>query len=156
MTIQRRWREVRRQVRLWLLLRLPAGLLVRPTEWFLALLCTLSGATILASIGRAPAVEATVWTPVYYGWGGALVLGGVSLLCGVTSISHHGEHGYVIRRLPCYKLGLRLLGYASLLYAAALVLANGWNSIVASAITLTFAATMGVRLLTVTTVQAVR
>lgn len=134
----------------WLLDHLPAGIVARPSEWFLAILCSLSGLTITTGLSNPGSVEALLWRPVYHAWGATLLVGGGALMCGLTSIRWVPDtERYLVTRVPCYRLGLKLLGLASLAYVVAILFAAGLNSAVAAAVTLAFAAMCGVRLLTI-------
>lgn len=135
------------QVRWWLIHHLPTGLLARPGEWFLAVLCFLSGLTILTGIARSASVAYLLPSVVYTGWGVCLVVGGAGLSCGLSSY-RRAPKGWVVTRVPCYRLGLRLLGIASSLYALCLLVAGGWSAFPAASITVAFAFMCGVRLLT--------
>lgn len=135
-------------MRTWLLARLPAGLIVHPAEWFLAFWCFLAGLIITTGLGKPGSVEKLLYRPVYIGWGVCLIVGSVALMAGLSSITWaRGTDLYVIRRIPIYKLGLRLLGLASLSYAVAIGIVGRWNGAVAVALTLAFAAMCGIRLL---------
>ncbi|RDZ49323.1 hypothetical protein C5C07_20355 [Haloferax sp. Atlit-4N] len=54
----------------------------------------------------------------------------------------------MITRVPGYRLGCRLLGLASYVYAGALLLVNQWEAFFPSMIVLTFGLVFTVRLLT--------
>lgn len=137
------------KIRSWLLSHLPAGLVAQPPEWFLATLCFLSGLVIVAGLGETNSVGKLLWRPVYMGWGISLVLGSIALMSGLSSIQWaRGTDIYTMKRVPAYKLGLRLLGLSSLAYAVAILVVVGWAGVVAAAITLAFAATCFIRLLT--------
>lgn len=135
------------RVRPWLLRKLPAGVIARPAEWFLALLCILSGSVQLASLGQSRSVM-TLLGPVFYvGWCVSLVIGGLAMTCGLSSY-RRAVTGWYIRRVPCYRFGLRLLGLASLTYGIAVLIAGGLNAAVAAASTLALSGMCAVRLLT--------
>src|SRR5580765_6856655 len=109
------------RMRDWFLSYLPAAIVVRPAEWFLAILCFLSGVSIVSGVSHPGAPEQLLWHPVYYIWGGSLLLGSVALMSGLSSIKWaRGTDLYTIRRIPAYRLGLRLLGWTSVAYAIAL------------------------------------
>lgn len=138
-------------MRQWFLRRLPAGVIARPAEWFLAIACSLSGLTIITGLGTPSSVHALLWHPVYYAWGATLMLGSLALMCGLTSIHwlNGPDQRYVITRTPCYRFGLRLLSLASLAYVVAVILAAGVNAPMAIFLPLAFAAMCQVRLLTI-------
>jgi hypothetical protein len=132
----------------WLLSHLPAGLIVHPAEWFLAMLCFLSGITIVTGVSRPGSVAKLLWHPIYEGWGISLLVGSIALIAGLSSIRWaRGTDLYTIKRVPIYKLGLRLLGLTSSAYAVAVLIAGRWNGTFSAAVTLAFAAMCAIRLL---------
>lgn len=135
-----------RHARLWLLEHLPAGVIARPIEWFVAILCLVSGATIVTGLATPQSVAVLLPDEVYLGWGVALVFGGLGLTCGLSSYRRVAG-GWVIARTPCYRLGLRLLGIASGLYTFAILYVGGWNGLPAAVFTTAFTLTCAVRLL---------
>lgn len=139
------------RVRAWLLAHLPAGVIARPSEWFLAIMCALSGVAIVAGVGEPRSIQALLWSPVYYGWGVSLMIGSFALAVGLTSIQWISGNplAFVITRVPAYRLGLRLLGLSSLAYTVAVIIATGVTQPIAALAPLAFAAMCGVRLLTV-------
>lgn len=134
----------------WLREHLPAGLLARPGEWFLASLCFLSGLTILAGGSKSTSVARLLPLGVYIAWGACLVIGGAALSCGLSSY-RRSPGGWIVTRVPCYRLGLRLLGLASGLYAFSMVWVAHFNAVPAASITTAFSGMCGVRLLTLGT-----
>lgn len=133
----------------WLLAHLPASLIVRTELWFLAVLCFLSGLVIVAGISHPDSVVALLWHPVYVAWGICLLIGSIALMAGLSSIKWApGTDLYIVKRIPIYKLGLRLLGLSSTAYAVAIGYVGRWNGILAVGITAAFAATCLIRLLT--------
>lgn len=138
----------RATIRLWLLDHLHAGLLARPAEWFLAFLCVLSGSTAVTRLADSTSVEALLPSLIYRLWGLCLVVGGLGLLCGLSSIRGLPDGRHVVTRLPCYRLGLRLLGLATAVYATALVIVAGAAAVFALPAILAFSAMCGIRLLT--------
>lgn len=138
------------RIRVWLLAHLPAGVIARPAEWFLAILLTLSGVTILAGLSDPPSIAALLAPVVYYGWGACMAIGGIAMISGLASARWvSGTDRYIITRVAVYVLGLRLLGLSSLAYALAILFVGGWNGLPAACITLSFTAMCGVRLLTI-------
>lgn len=131
----------------WLLDYLPAGLLARPGEWFLAVLCALSGLTILAGAAKPTSVAALLPQPIYIAWGACLVIGSASLMCGLASY-RRSPGGWIVTRIPCYRLGLRLLGLSAALYAATILYVAHLSAVFAAAMTLAFTGMCGIRLLT--------
>ena len=135
-------------VRHWLLARLPAGLVVHPAEWWLAVTLFLSGLVIVIGLGTPVSVARLLWHPVYFAWGVCLIVGSTALMSGLSSIQWAaGTDLYTIKRIPAYRLGLRLLGLASVAYAVAIAIVGGWDASVAVALTLAFAAMCFIRLL---------
>lgn len=131
----------------WLVDNLPAGLLARPGEWFLAVLCFLSGLTILTGAARPTSVALLLPEPIFIAWGVCLVIGSASLACGLSSY-HRSPGGWIVTRVPCYRLGLRLLGLSAGLYAVVVLYVAQLSAVFAAAITFSFAGMCGVRLLT--------
>jgi hypothetical protein len=132
----------------WLLDHLPPGVLNLPAEWLLAFACLLSGQAAITGFGRVNTISTLLYPPIYYAWGGCLVLGGVALVWGLASIRRI-PGGYVIARLAAYLLGLRLLGIASLAYAIAVLVVAGRVGIVAAATASAFAGMCAIRVLVV-------
>lgn len=137
------------RIRPWLLAHLPAGVKSLSAEWFLAILCLLTGQAILTGVGRSSSVELLLYPVAYYLWSACLLVGGLALISGLSSIRQVSDSEYVIRRTPVYLLGLRLLGTAAFFYAVAVLIINGWDAIVSAAVTLAFAGLCAVRILVV-------
>lgn len=131
----------------WLREHLPTGLLARPGEWFLSVLCFLSGLTILTGAAEPTSVAVLLPSAIYYAWGACLVIGGASLTCGLSSY-RRSPGGWIVTRVPCYRLGLRLLGLSSGLYALSVLWVAQLTAVIAAAVTLAFSGMCGVRLLT--------
>lgn len=131
----------------WLREHLPAGLLARPGEWFLAVLCALSGLTILSGAARPTSVARLLPDPMYIAWGTCLVIGSASLACGLASY-RRSPGGWIVTRVPCYRLGLRLLGLSAALFAASVLWVAQLNAIGSATFALAFSGMCGVRLLT--------
>lgn len=139
----------RERARLWLLSHLPAGLVARPAEWFLAVFCTFVGASILLGASNPQSVGRMMPEAIYYLWGACLVAGSVALAVGLSSIRWlRIPDQYITTRTEWYRLGLRLLGLAAAIYAVGLIRLAGMDALPAAALTLYFAITCGVRLLT--------
>ena len=137
----------RSRARIWLLTRMPAGLLWHPFEWFVAGLCVISGVISLAWHVDSASLDALLPHPFLKVWGAALLVGAIALMRGLSSIRAVSADRYVVTRVPAYRLGLRLLGLAVSVYIAALVLYAGWSGVVASIVPAAFVAMCGVRLL---------
>lgn len=136
-----------RGLRPWLLERLPAGLLARPAEWLLAVFCLFGGITIVTGLATPRSVARLLPHFVYLGWGAGLILGGMGLVCGLSSY-RRAPGGWIIRRFPCYRFGLRMLGMAAGMYTFALLFVGRLDGIPAALFTLAFALMCVVRLLT--------
>lgn len=147
--MSRLWlRQMPTLVRLWLLDHLPDGLLARPAEWLLASLCFLAGIPGLLGVARSPSLYDLLPFPFYRIWSLCLLLGGAGLACGLTSIRYVGDGRHIVTRVPCYRLGLRLLALASVVFAASLLVVAGSRGIPASIGPTLFAAFCFIRLLT--------
>jgi hypothetical protein len=135
-------------MRQWLLRRLPAGLIVHPAEWFLAVLCFQAGLVIVSGLSRPTSVSTLLWPPIYVAWGICLSSGSIALMVGLSSIRWApGTDLYTVKRIPAYKLGLRLLGLSSFAYAIGIGFLGHWNNVLSVALSLAFAGMCGVRLL---------
>lgn len=137
------------QARIWILDHLPPGVVERPAEWFLSLLSIVSGFGGLFGPVEQASLQALLPEALHRSWNVALIVGGVAMLSGLTSIRYVPNHnGYVITRLPGYRLGCRLLGLASFVYAGALLFVSGYAGFYLAMVTLTFGLVFTVRLLT--------
>lgn len=136
-----------KRARLWLLAHIPAGIIARPAEWFLAFLCIVSGIPILTDTAQPEPIAALLPSIVYYVWGACLTLGGVGMICGISSYRRSPD-GWTILRVSCYRLGFRLLGMASALYAVVILVAVGWDAVFQAFITMAFSLMCAIRLLT--------
>lgn len=131
----------------WLREHLPAGLLARPGEWFLAVLCALSGLTILTGAARPTSVARLLPPAIYIAWGACLVIGSASLACGLSSY-RRSPGGWLVTRVACYRLGLRLLGLSAALYAVVALYVAHLNAVSAATFAVAFSGMCGIRLLT--------
>lgn len=137
------------RARIWLIKRLPAGVLERPAEWFLSLLSIVSGIGGLIGPVEQASLAALLPEFLHRGWNLALVLGGVAMLSGLSSIRYLPDRmGYAITRLAGYRLGCRLLGLASYVYAGALLWVSGFDAFFPAMGVLVFGLVFTVRLLT--------
>lgn len=137
------------QARIWVLDHLPPGVVERPAEWFLSLLSIVSGLGGLFGPVEQASLQALLPEAVHRSWNVALIVGGVAMLSGLSSIRYlPGRNGYVITRLPGYRLGCRLLGLASFVYAGALLAVSGYEGFYPAMLTLAFGLVFTVRLLT--------
>lgn len=136
------------RLRLWLLDKLPDGLLARPAEWLLAALCFLAGIPGLFGVARSPSLYDLLPFPFYRVWCLCLILGGAGLMCGLTSIRDLPDGRHVVTRVPCYRLGLRLLALAMVVFAGALIVVAGERGIAAAVGPTLFASFCFIRLLT--------
>lgn len=134
----------------WTLRYLPPGLIARSMEAFIGVLCMFAGVGILADLSSPPAAEQFLADWQYGTWAVSLVTGGLALLFGVLSIEWiKPPLVFFVKRVAAYRLGLRLLSLATLLYAFAQMSAAGWNALPAATFTLYFSATCAIRLLTI-------
>lgn len=137
------------QARSWTLEHIPPGVRERPAEWFLGLLSIVSGLGGLFGPVEQASLEALLPDVIHRGWNVALVLGGIALISGLSSIRYiPDQRGYAITRLPGYRLGCRLLGLASYAYAGALLWTSGFDGFFPSMVVLVFGLVFTVRLLT--------
>lgn len=144
-----RMRRMNYRARLWMLMNLPAGMVVRPLEWFLAVVCAFSGLLILTGLSEPRSASALLPEPIYYLWGSALLVGSLFLICGLSSIRWlHIPDQSLVTRVPCYRLGLRLLGLSAGLLAIGQFAYVHWDALPSAGITLYFAVSCGIRLLT--------
>jgi hypothetical protein len=135
--------------RVWLIDHLPAGVLERPAEWFLALLSIISGAGGLFGPVEQASLDALLPAFLHRGWNLALVVGGIALISGLSSIRYIPDRrGYAITRLPGYRLGCRLLGIASYVYAGGLLWTARFDGFFPAMVVLVFGLVFTVRLLT--------
>lgn len=146
-----KWARVRctwHRFRLWLLAHLPEGVKAEPYAWFLALLCLVSGVPTVLRLSEPGPIQALLPPTLVTGWGACLIFGGLAMMCGLTSITSIPGGMHVVTRVPCYRLGLRLLGIASLVYAYAVASVVGMQGLGLAVILVLFAATNGIRLMT--------
>jgi hypothetical protein len=125
-------------VRVWLYHHIPPGLLWHPAEWFLSFLCALTGTISLTTGVRSGTLDQLLPAAPYRIWSAFLIIGAVALGRGLSSISWHESHQYVVTKVAPYRLGLRLLGLAVALYIAALYAYAGLDGFVASIVPLAF------------------
>lgn len=141
--LEARWRG-------WALRHLPAGFVTHGMEGFVGILCLVSGGGILSRISEPRAAEQFLDDPVYALWGGSLLIGGLALLIGVTSIRWvRIPIVYLIRRAEFYRLGLRLLAASTGLYGIAQIYYGGFDAVPAALLTLYFTFACTARLLAV-------
>lgn len=106
-------------------LRIPESIRYQPFELLLAVMCLISSVSTLLG---APSDRSALYRllPFWFvqTWALTLLIGSLALICGASSaVDLNGR--IVIRRVPCYRFGLRLLGAGSLVYGATLFLAAG-------------------------------
>ncbi|WP_432482604.1 hypothetical protein [Kineococcus esterisolvens] len=101
-----------------LLFRLPSSLLSAPFEVFAAVSSLVLGATILLGMTRPESLHTLLPGLVVGVWGGALVLGSVTLLAGLVRRDPEP---------PFMAAGLRLLGGLYGIYAVALLAVAGFH-----------------------------
>lgn len=145
-----RYRAMKQRTAQWLLTHLPFGLLARPGEWFITAVCAISGVTIVTGVGTINSVNDSLPRPIYYVWGVALLIGSFALACGLASITRlPNTNDYRVKRMACYRLGLRLLSRGAFLYAVCVLYVAHWSGVVAAGLAIVFAAMLSVRLLTI-------
>lgn len=135
------------RLRLWLVRKLPAGLLFHPAEWALAVLVIVPGVLTVAGWRTSDSLAAALPWPVYKAWGVLMVVGGAALIAGLSSIKRAGSR-YVVGRVPAYRLGLRLIGATEALYAVCLLASVGVGALQAAVSLLTVSVLCGIKLLT--------
>lgn len=137
----------RTRVRLWLIDHLPSGMIYHPAEWLFASLCLISGIRVLLWGAQSASLEALLPQPLFFVWGLMLTVGAIAHASGLLSIRAVSSDRYVVTRVPVYRLGLRLLGASTALYAAALVAYTGQAGMIAAVFPLAFSGMCGLRLL---------
>lgn len=139
-----------RRFQAWALRTLPAFCVVRPAECFIALLCFLTGLGIVTGNATPRAADAVLPEPFFYGWGGVLVVGALMVMCGLTSIRWLAPPvSYTLTRVPCFRFGLKLLGWGSLVYVGTAFIYSGLDAMFAAGLALLFSGMCWARLLTV-------
>lgn len=133
--------------RIWLLKKIPAGFLWHPFEWFMAGACAIAGVASMTGHVESDSLRALLPLVFLRLWGLALLIGSAALGSGLSSIRAVSADRYVITRVPAYRLGLRLLALAVVVYIGALVLYAGTAAVLASVTPAAFVAMCGVRLL---------
>lgn len=123
----------------------PEPLRYQPFELLLAFMCLVSGtSTLLGAPNERSAVVRVLPEWFLHSWALVLVLGGLALICGASSaVQLDGR--VIIRRIACYRFGLRLLGAASLIYGATLFIAAGLAAFTVAPIVLAFSLACYVR-----------
>lgn len=114
----------RTRFRLWLLDVIPDGVLARPAEWLLTSLCLVSAATTLAGAQPDSVTISLPWL-MRVMWALCLVVGATAWAVGISSIEQTLRGDHVVLRVPAYRLGMRLLGVASLVFGGALLREGG-------------------------------
>lgn len=133
----------------WALKHLPASIIARPGEWFIAMILGLSGIAIITRTSRPQAPQRILPQWAYNTWAAVLIVGCLMLICGLTSI--HWVKApvlYEMVRTACFKFGLRLLGIGASTYAVAALLYAGWNGLFAFCLAAMFSGFCFIRLLT--------
>lgn len=137
----------RSRARLWLIRHLPSGMIYHPAEWLFASLCAISGVRVVFWGAESASLEALLPPPLYFVWGLMLTIGAIAHMSGLLSIRAVGSDRYVVTRVPAYRLGLRLLGASTSMYAAALMIYAGQAGLLAAVFPLAFSGMCGLRLL---------
>lgn len=135
------------RARLWLIRRLPSGMIYHPAEWLFATLCLVSGIRVVCWGAESKSLESLLPGPLYFVWGLMLTVGAVAHASGLMSIRSVSPDRYVVTRVPAYRLGLRLLGASTAMYSVALVLYTGQAGMIAAVFPLAFSGMCGLRLL---------
>lgn len=125
-------------LRVWLYHKLPPGLLWHPGEWLLAFMCAFSGILNLTTGVRSDSLMNLLPETAYRVYSVILVVGALALASGLSSIKWLDYKAYVVTRVPAYRFGLRLLGFAVALFVAALWIFAGWKGFTASVIPVAF------------------
>lgn len=128
---------------------LPAGVVARPMEWFLAILCTLSGVALLLNFSQPQAAENQLRPFTYYSWAVTLIIGGVAMMSGLSSIRWVSFPMYELRRVAEYQFGLRLLWLGTAVWAGVLLKNSGLDALLSASFAALFSFFCAVRLLTV-------
>lgn len=141
------------RVRLWILTRLPRGVLEDPFELFIAFLCFLSGVPLLFGKTEATSIQALLPQWLAYSWGLMLVLGSLLTVVGVLSYTHkaRSERQHYARLIE--KSGLGLLGGAATVYALAIVGYLGPASLIAAGVIFGFGIICLVKVFLISTAQ---
>ena len=137
----------RERARVWLLQRIPSGMIYHPAEWLLAILCAISGFRVLFWGAESASLEDLLPPPLYFVWGLMLLVGAIAHMSGLLSIRTVNFDRYVVTRVPAYRLGLRLLGGSTAVYSAALIIYAGQPGLLAAVFPLAFSGMCGLRLL---------
>lgn len=134
---------------------LPEGFIARPEAAFLAILCFGTGIPTALGITQSQALYQLLPTGALNAWGVALLVGSAAVLSGILSIEI--RDGYeVIKRAAAYRLGLRLLGLASVVYGFALIVLAGTAGLLPAGWVWAFAVAMWVRLATTKGVENIK
>jgi hypothetical protein len=148
-----RWQAYRnrtgRAITVWALRHLPAGIVARPMEWFLAILCTVTGVALMAGLSRPSAAENQLRPIAYYSWSLTLLVGGVAMIVGLTSIRWVSFPVYELRRVAEYQFGLRLLWIGCAVWSIVLIANTGIDAMLSASFAALFSFFCAVRLLTV-------
>lgn len=123
-------------------------MIVRPFEWLVVLLLTNTGVSILTGTSVAPAPEVILWKGAYYVWAVALLTGALTMGVGLSSVRWlEAPVSYVMHAVPYYRLGMRLLALASIVYGIAIIVNSGKNGLTAGTMTVLFGALCLTRLI---------
>jgi hypothetical protein len=134
---------------MWAIRHLPAGVVARPMEWFVAILCLLSGTAMIAGVSEPAAAERQLSQFTFHTWALTLIVGGLAMGSGLSSIKWTTFPSYVLTRVPEYRFGLRLLWIGCFVWSIVLLANSGLNAMLSAGFALVFSFLCGVRLLTV-------
>lgn len=138
-----------KRTRRWLLDHLPSSVLRHPAEFFIIFLLGTGGVPYLLGVTRSGSLSQLLPEYLVRGWGAALTVGAIFLLCGLTSVRVDAANRELIARPACYKLGLRLMIAAGMIYGTALLFTVGPRALLAVSAVFIFAGYCAVRLLVI-------
>jgi hypothetical protein len=107
----------------WLLRHVPQGILARPFEMWISVLCIIGGVPLVAGVPAPSSVDALLPGWMVRWWGTMLIVGALLVAAGLFRPRSHPE-----------RLGHSLLGPAAVTYALSIVTVVGWSGALAAAI----------------------
>lgn len=124
--------------------RLPPGIRAFPLDAMLAAMAIPAGLANALGLASSRAMDELLVTTAQGLWAVCLIVGAGAWLAGVLGVTTQ-EGVLVLRRLPLLIFGLYLLSLASMVYAVAVLVLNGWAGVLAAWPLLTFAAGLHIR-----------